>query len=257
MPRSQTEPARAEAHELIAQVYLAGEDAASAQEALRTGLSVDSTSAALQARLGILLLQEGEADEAISLLQRALVADPDRDEVYYSLGQALVRRGQETKGRKLLEYFSALQGEHQKILDYKTAVVLNPNDADAYYNLGAVYARIGRYRAASQAYQAALLIAPGHLNARNNLGNIHLRRRELGQAISAYRKVLELDPDYARAHHNLGNVYVIQGESALAIASFEKAVAADPQYRKARQMLAQLYRRQGRLAEAEALEVTP
>ena len=251
------EPARAEAHELIAQVYLAGEDAASAQEALRTGLSADSTSAALQARLGILLLREGDADEAISLLQRALVADPDRDEVYYSLGQALVRRGQETRGRKLLEYFSALQGEHQKILDYKTAVVLNPNDADAYYNLGAVYARIGRYRAASQAYQAALLIAPGHLNARNNLGNIHLRRRELGPAISAYRKVLELDPDYARAHHNLANVYVLQGESALAIASFEKAVAADPQYRKARQMLAQLYRRQGRQAEAQALEVTP
>ena len=251
------EPDRAEAHELIAQIHLAKEDAVRAEGALRTGLQADSTNAALQGRLGILLMQEGQVNEAVDLLQRALYANPDRGEVYYSLGQALVRRGQEARGRKLLEYFRALQGEHQKLLDYKTAVVLNPNDADAYYNLGAVYARIGRYHAASQAYQAALVIAPDHLNARNNLGNIYLRRRELGLAIAAYRAVLQRDPDYVRAHHNLGNAYVLQGEQVLAVAAFEKAVATDPEYRKARQMLAQLYRRQGRTAEADALEVAP
>ena len=251
------EPDRAEAHELIAQIHLAKEDAVRAEGALRTGLQADSTNAALQGRLGILLMQEGQVNEAVDLLQRALYADPDRGEVYYSLGQALVRRGQEARGRKLLEYFRALQGEHQKLLDYKTAVVLNPNDADAYYNLGAVYARIGRYHAASQAYQAALVIAPDHLNARNNLGNIYLRRRELGLAIAAYRAVLQRDADYVRAHHNLGNAYVLQGEQVLAVAAFEKAVATDPEYRKARQMLAKLYRRQGRTAEADALEVVP
>lgn len=248
------QPARGEAHELIAQIHMAQEDASAAQRALRQGLMADSTSAVLRARLGILLLQEGEADEAVGLLERALIADPDRDEVYYNLGQALLRRGQEARGRKLLEYFRKLQGEHQQLLDYKTAVVLNPNDADAYYNLGAVYARIGRYRAASQSYQAALVIAPDHLNARNNLGNIHLRRRELGPAIAAYQEVLRRDPGYARAHHNLGNAYLLAGEEARAVAAFEKAVAADPDYRKARQMLAQLYRQQGRIAEAEAQE---
>ena len=248
------EPARVEAHELIAQIHLALEDPAEAHEALRQGLRADSTSAVLQARLGILLLQQGVVDEAVRRLQRALYAAPDRSEVYYNLGQALSRRGQEARGRKLLDYFRALQREHQKLLDYKTAVVLNPNDADAYYNLGAVYARIGRYRAASQAYQAVLIIAPDHLNARNNLGNIYLRRRELGKAIAAYREVLRRDPDYARAHHNLGNAYLLAGEEVRAVAAFEDAVDSDPGYRKARQMLADLYRRRGRLAEAEAQE---
>lgn len=251
------QPGRAEAHELIAQIHLAREDISAAQRALRVGLQADSTSAVLQARLGILLLQADAVDEAVDLLQQALSADPDRDEIYYSLGQALLRRGEQARGRKLLEYFRALQGEHQKLLDYKMAVVLNPNDADAYYNLGAVYARIGRYQAASQAYQAALIIAPDHLNARNNLGNIHLRRRELGSAIAAYQAVLRRDPNYARAHHNLGNAYILKGEETLAVAAFEKAVAADPEHQQARQMLAELYRRRGRLTEAAALEALP
>ena len=248
------DPGRAEAHELVAQIHLAGEDDRAAAVALRRGLAADSTSAALQARLGLLLLQQGGADEALVLLQRALRADPDRDEVYYNLGQALLRRGRAAEGRQLLEYFRALQGEHQKLLDYKTAVVLNPNDAGAYYNLGAVYARIGRYRAATQAYQAALVIAPDHLDARNNLGNIHLRRRELAAAMAAYREVLRRDPGYARAHHNLGNAYVLAGDEARAVAAFEQAVAADPGYAKARQMLAQLYRKQGRVVEANKVE---
>ena len=188
--------------------------------------------------------QEGVDEEAVSLLQRALAADPDRVEVYYHLGQALLRRGETVRGRQRLDYFHSLQQEHQKLLAHKTAVVLNPNDADAYYKLGAVYARIGRYEAASQAYQAALAVAPDHLDARNNLGNIYLRRRALGLAIAAYQEVLRRDPHYARAYYNLGNAYLLAGEETRAMAAFAKAVEADPEHRKAQQMLAELRRRE-------------
>lgn len=241
----QAQPARAEAHELTAQIWMAREDAAAARAALQQGLEYAPNSTALLGRLGILLLQENLDAEAIPLLQRALEADPDRAEVYYHLGQALLRRGEHGRGRQLLDYFRALQQEHQTLLAHKTAVVLNPNDADAYYKLGAVYARIGRYEAARQAYQAALTVAPGHLDARNNLGNIYLRRRALGRAIAAYQEVLRRDPHYARAHYNLGNAYLLAGEKALAKAAFARAVEADPEHRKARQMLAELQQAQG------------
>ncbi len=246
------EPDRAEAHEMVAQIYLTERDPLRAQEALRQGLQHSEQSAILEARLGALLLQEGKAEEAAIHLQRALRADPDRAEIYYNLGQALARGGKTAEGRQLLHYFRLLQEEHQNLLDFKTAIVLNPNDADAFYRLGVIYARIGRYQAASQAYAAALEIAPNHRDALNNLGNIHLRQRRLLQAVAAYQKVLALAPDYARAYHNLGNAYVLLGDAARAVEAFEAAIARDPAYAQPRQMLAQLYRRSGRVAEAEA-----
>lgn len=248
------EPARAEAHEMVAQIYLNERDAVRAQEALRRGLQHSEESAVLQARLGALLLQDGKAEEAATHLQTALRADPDRAEVYYNLGQALLRAGKTAEGRQLLHYFRLLQEEHQNLLDFKTAIVLNPNDADAFYRLGVIYARIGRYHAASQAYAAALEIAPDHRDALNNLGNIHLRQRRLLQAIDAYQKVIALAPNYARAYHNLGNAYVLLGDASRAVEAFEAAVERDSLYAQPRQMLAQLYRRSGRAADADVAQ---
>ncbi len=244
------QPERAEARELVAQIHLNNRDAEQALAALRQGLERSPQSALLLARLGALLLQEGHVEEATGYLQSALGADPDRDEVYYNLGQALLRGGKTAEGRHMLRYFSLLQREHQNLLDFKTAIVLNPNDADAFYRLGVIYARIERYQAACQAYAAALEIAPDHLDALNNLGNIYLRQRHLLEAINTYEKVLSLAPDYARAHHNLGNAYVLLGDAPRAVTAFEKAVEVDAAYAPPRQMLAQLLRRLGRDEEA-------
>jgi tetratricopeptide (TPR) repeat protein len=249
------QPERAEAYEMVAQIHLINKDAGQAKVALRRGLLSSPQSAALQARLGALLLQEGKADSAAEHLQRALHSDPDRAETYYNLGQALLRGDKEAEGRQILAYFRLLQNEHQNLLDFKTAIVLNANDADTFYRLGVVYARMGRYRAASQAYAATLSIAPEHLNALNNLGNIHLRQRRLKRAIEIYEQVLQLAPDYARAYHNLGNAYVLLGDAQRAVESFEMAVERDSAYAQPRQMLGKLYRRLGRLARAEAHEV--
>ncbi len=248
------EPERAEAYEMVAQIHLNNKEVAKAKDTLRRGLSSNPQNAALQARLGALLLQEGKVDSAAKHLQRALRSDPDRAETYYNLGQALLRGNKEAEGRQILAYFRLLQNEHQNLLDFKTAIVLNSNDADTFYRLGVIYARMGRYRAARQAYTATLKIAPEHVDALNNLGNIHLRQRHLKRAVEVYEKVLQRAPDYARAHHNLGNAYVLLGDAQRAVESFERAVECDSTYAQPRQMLGQLYRRMDRLAEAEAHE---
>ena len=140
-----------------------------------------------------------------------------------------MRRGEAVRGRQLLDYFHSLQREHQKLLAHKTAVVLNPNDADAYYKLGAVYARIGRYEAASQAYQAALAVAPGHLDApQQTWATSTSADAHWGLAIAAYQEVLRRDPQYARAHYNLGNAYLLAGEEARAVAAFYPSYRSRP-----------------------------
>ncbi len=246
------DPGRSQAYELMAQAHLQLDDPVAAVAALNAGLERDSTSAALRARLGILLLEEERADEAIGHLDLALHQDPDRAEAYYNLGQASLRLGAGERGRELLRYFQLLQENHQDLLAYKTAIVLNPNDARAYYNLGSVYSRIGRYEAARQAYAACLQIHPQHVEALNNLGNISLRRHQVEAAIATYLRVLDQDSTYARVYNNLGNAYLLADRRAEAVRAFERAVQLEPDYPSPRSALARLYRQQGRRDEAQA-----
>ncbi|MBI2503783.1 MAG: tetratricopeptide repeat protein [Candidatus Latescibacteria bacterium] len=248
----QLDPGNGEALELEAQVYLQQKDGEAALRVLREGLARDSTDAALRARLGVLLFERGEVGEAATHLEAAIRANPDDAEAYYALGQACLRRGEAARGREVLRCFQLLQGNHQALLDHKTAIVLNPRDAEAYYNLGAVYSRIERYEAARQAYAAALQLNPRHRDALNNLGNVYLRRRQVEAAVGAYQQVIAIDPQYARAYNNLGNAYLLGGPPGPAIAAFEKAIQLDPRYARPHASLAQLYQQQGRRAEAEA-----
>ena len=247
----QRTPDRSDAHELIAQIYLTQKRPREARKALQQGLAADSTSAILRARLGILLREQGDLEEAILLLQRAIRESPDREEAYYNLAQAYLGRGEEDKASVLLRQFKLLQDNHQDILDHKTAIMLNPNDAQAYFNLGAVYSRIGRNEAARHAYSAALTINPRYVEARNNLGNVYFRRRQLARAIEHYRTVLRYDSTYVRTYNNMGNALLLTGQTDRAVRAFERAIAIDPEYARPRGILAQLYSKQGRREEAE------
>jgi tetratricopeptide (TPR) repeat protein len=248
----QLDPGNGEALELQAQVLLQQQEGEAALRLLREGLERDSANAALRVRLGVLLFERGAVEEAAAHLEAAIRSNPDEGEVYYALGQSCLRRGEGARGRQLLHYFQLLQDNHQALLDHKTAIVLNPSDAGAYYNLGAVYSRIERHEAARQAYIAALQLNPRHRDALNNLGNIYLRRGQVEAAIGAYQQVAGIDPQYARAYNNLGSAYLLAGQEEPAIRAFSRAIQLDPRYARPHSSLAQLYQQQGRRAEAEA-----
>ena len=226
---------------MVAQIYMNQNDFEAALKTLRRGLTQQPDDRLLTVRMGVLLVQTGEYHQAIDFLEIAKEKDPDRSEVYYNLGQALTRNKDYSRGKQVLGYFRLLQTSHEEILEYKTAIVLNPRDAMAYYRLGVVYARMERFAAAIQAYSAVLQIHPNHTDALNNVGNIYLRQRDVNRAVRAYTRVLKIDPNYARAHHNMGNAHVLLGEIELAIRAFRFAVEVDPSYEAPKSMLKKLY----------------
>ena len=236
-----SQPARVDAYDMVAQIHISQNDFQAASQILQRGLMVQPDNPILDARMGIMLVQTGNYEKAISYLEKAIQKDPDRSEVYYNLGQALTRKGNTSRGKQILDYFRRLQNSHEEVLEYKTAIVLNPRDAIAYYRLGVVYAKMERYAAAIQAYSAVLQINPNHLDALNNVGNIYLRERDVGRALRAYMRVLKIEPKYARAHHNMGNAHLLLGETGLAIKSFRRAVDIDFSYAAPKLMLEKLY----------------
>ena len=235
------DPTRADAYDMVAQIYMNQNNFEAALKALKRGLTKQPDDRLLTVRMGVLLVQTGEYHQAIDFLEKAKEKDPDRSEVYYNLGQALTRNKDYSRGKQVLGYFRLLQTSHEEILEYKTAIVLNPRDAMAYYRLGVVYARMERFAAAIQAYSAVLQIHPNHTDALNNVGNIYLRQRDVNRAVRAYKRVLKIDPNYARAHHNMGNAHVLLGEIELAIRAFQFAVEVDPSYEAPKSMLEKLY----------------
>ena len=58
----------------------------------------------------------------------------------------------------------------EAIREYQAALRINPDDADAYFSLGAIYTQQGRTDEAIREYQAALRVNPRRCRRDVNLG---------------------------------------------------------------------------------------
>ena len=89
----------------------------------------------------------------------------------------------------------------------RKAIVLNAQNPFAHSNLavGEAFRKMGRLDEAIANYRRALELKPDHAEASNNLGLAFRDRGQLAEAMAAYRRALQLQPRYADAHYNLGN----------------------------------------------------
>ncbi len=109
---------------------------------------------------------------------------------------------------------------------YRALLVVAPEHAETWYNLGYALGMVGRPEEALDAYDRALRAGIGypqevHLN-RAVLLTDHLRRDD--DALQALRRALELDPGYVPAHLNLGNLHEEHGDRDKAVACYERVI---------------------------------
>ncbi len=57
----------------------------------------------------------------------------------------------------------------------KQAVKINPDDADAHYNLGVTYVKSGMYKESIASFKQAIRINPDFAEAHNNLGLVYIK----------------------------------------------------------------------------------
>ncbi|MDA9990909.1 tetratricopeptide repeat protein [Paracoccaceae bacterium] len=106
--------------------------------------------------------------------------------------------------------------------NYKQAISIEPNYAEAYYNMGIALQEQGKLDEAIEAYNKALAIKPDYADAYNNMGIALKAQGKLDQAIEAYNKALAIKPDYADAYYNIGNALKDQDKLREAIEAFKK-----------------------------------
>jgi serine/threonine protein kinase/Tfp pilus assembly protein PilF len=141
--------------------------------------------------------------------------------------------------------------------EYKRAIELSPNFANAWDGLGFYYKATGQHEAAIRACQRAQELEPLSLFITLSHGWAYYFARQYDRALEQGRKTLDMDPNFGFAYWHRGMVYLQQKKYNDAITAFRKAInlsgttvtfisylgcahARLGKHREARQMIAQL-----------------
>jgi protein O-mannosyl-transferase len=116
-------------------------------------LAVTSNNDVAQNNLGIVFLQKGNLDEAISLLQAAVDLRPDNSPAHENLAKALLQKGQVTDA----------------LVHYRRLLELQPDNIEVHNIVGTVLIQQGQAREAVEEWQKVLAIQPDNGNAMSNL----------------------------------------------------------------------------------------
>jgi tetratricopeptide (TPR) repeat protein len=87
-----------------------------------------------------------------------------------------------------------------------------------------------QYDEAITEFKKAIKINPNYADAHNYLGLAYSKKGMLDKAISEYKKAIKIKPDYALAHLNLGVVYDNKGMVDEAISEYKIAISINPDF---------------------------
>jgi tetratricopeptide (TPR) repeat protein len=111
---------------------------------------------------------------------------------------------------------------------FKHALAIQPNFAEAHYNLGlALLADSGNmpaWREALAQFQAALAARPKYFQAQRMTGVALLESGDANKAIPELKAALSLEPTSAEVHFDLGRAFEVTGNSSEAYAEYAAAL---------------------------------
>jgi tetratricopeptide (TPR) repeat protein len=122
---------------------------------------------------------------------------------------------------------------------YRAAVGLHPDKADAHYRLGLLYQRTRQFEESFQELETTLRLDPNEKRAHFQIGKTAdlsgLRLEQGEQALKTYllSKPFYIMPKLSWTHRRLGNIYLKQGRTEAARQQYLAAVQADPHDKEA------------------------
>ena len=140
---------------------------------------------------------------------KALRLDPNLAEAHAALGKVL--------------FFSEidLAGATR---EYKRAIELKPNDADAHHWFSNdSLAALGQFDEAIAEGKRSVELDPLSIVINADLGETFFYARRFDESVAQLRKTLEIDPTSFYTHYNLGIALQTKGDLSGAIAEYEKA----------------------------------
>ena len=156
------------------------------------------------------------------------------------------KSGYMAKGR---EYLAAHNFEKAR-LEFRNALQLDPNDAEASFLAGQAAEHLGNVREAAQMYQAAIQANDKHLGARAHLARLYALGGAPDKAMELIEPGLAIAPDDPDLLTSRGAARQQLGDKPGARADAEKAVRIAPTNENAVALLASIYNQAGETGQA-------
>jgi Tfp pilus assembly protein PilF len=120
--------------------------------------------------------------------------------------------------------------QQQAYVSFQKALKLNPQNKDAHYGLGHIYATQGKFKQAEEEFRDAIQIDADYSEAHAYLGQVLANQGDWKEAIASFRRALNnplyATPDLARFH--LGRALLHEGDAQGAVEVLEDALTVTP-----------------------------
>jgi len=186
--------------------------------------------------LGVLRLQQGDAQEAAALISKAVEQRPQALDALSNLAAAL----------------TMLNRSAEALAICNRILAATPRDPETLFNRGVALMQLNRPAEALTSFDGTLAQRGDHLRALFNRGNMLAALERHAEALASYDRVLALNPTVLPAVQNRGNVLVKLGRCEEALAAFAAVLARAPQNLDARNGQVIALRELGRYEEALA-----
>jgi tetratricopeptide (TPR) repeat protein len=183
-----------------------------ARDKCNKGLTIDPQNLDIIQLLASIARNEGNLNESLELLRKAVSYHPSNPNCYINLGLLL----KATKQYDLAEE------------SYLFSLKLVPNSYIAYYNLGVFYNEQHLFDKAINSYKKVIELAPNFPLVYNNIAAACLKNEMYDEAINYSKASIEFFPNIADSYNNLALAYVNKKELQLAKNSFETAISLAP-----------------------------
>lgn len=144
--------------------------------------------------LGIYYYQNGEINNCIDPLHKALEIKPNDEDANLLIGSAFLQLGKLPEAEKA----------------FLKTLSINPKNIDANNNLSLVYFNQKRNDDAIARLQDNLRNDPDNLETLNNLGLIYTKLGKIPDAINQYRRLLKINPRHAPTYNRLAFLFFQQ-----------------------------------------------
>jgi tetratricopeptide (TPR) repeat protein len=248
----------------------------------QTALAIDANNPATHYGLGQVAMARRNYSEAVKHFEKTLAQVPAANRVHYSLAMAYRGLGDTEKARVHLTQQGAVgvrvsdplvdglqelvQGERlfltrgklafeaqryaDAAVEFRKAVVANPDSVTARVNLGAALSQLGDLTGAAEQFAEAIRIEPGKANPHYNLAVILARQNKHDEAIRHLRSALSLDPADSTARFLLAQELLKSERADDALTEFSRVVQADPNNETALLEQVKLLHRKGQFKQA-------
>jgi tetratricopeptide (TPR) repeat protein len=174
--------------------------------------------------LGVIATREGRIGESVPCFLEALRLSPHHLLSLDNLGNAYRSQKRWDEARAVLE----------------RAVEVGPQDPEANYSLGMVFAQTEDNSKAFEYLQRALRARPIYPEALNNLGVLYLVTQRRDQAVDSFEQCIRVAPVFDQAYLNLARVYALEGARDKARSVLLDLLKQHPDHPQAKQALEQL-----------------